>query len=183
MANPWIEHVKAYASQNNMPYKEAMKDRHCKDTYESQKGGNIFKDVKKSVSKAANKSIDYLGDTKNRQYGKNIMKGINVGNKYIQAVGKPLASVPIIGAPAKAIVGVSQASTNLSNKVYKDVKPKNKTYFLDQQQGAGVNDNPFKTRASDEIYQLSSSNPRRQNHKVGGSFRAMGGSFRAMGDR
>lgn len=32
-SNPWIQHVKNYASENNMSYRDALKDANCKNTY------------------------------------------------------------------------------------------------------------------------------------------------------
>lgn len=31
--NPWIQHVKAYASKHNMSYRDALKSPACKSAY------------------------------------------------------------------------------------------------------------------------------------------------------
>jgi DNA adenine methylase len=37
MTNPWIAHVKAYATKHNMKYNEALKDPKCKSSYQKKK--------------------------------------------------------------------------------------------------------------------------------------------------
>ena len=41
--NPWISHVKAFAKQNNISYRDALKHPKTKSSY--QKGGNIFNPI------------------------------------------------------------------------------------------------------------------------------------------
>lgn len=187
MANAWIEHVKEYALVHNIRYGDALRDPNCKSSYHGKSGGalgikKVFKKAVKGTKDTFQDTKHYLGDTENRHYGKNAMKYINEVNKYTQAVAKPLSSVPVIGVAAKAVSGVSQAQTNLANNIYRDTKPKEKTYFLDKydKKGGSMVDNPLvSTVAENEFYQLSKYNPKRQH--IGGSFSSMGGSFTTMG--
>lgn len=195
MANAWVEHVRQYALSNGMRYGDAMKDPQCRASYSGgsavggkikvgkafKKVGRAFKDAGDEIKDAAIDTKQYLGDTKNRQYGKNIMNYVNNVNKYTQAAVKPLGGVPVIGKAAKVVSSVSQAQTNLANNIYKDVKPKEKTYFLDKYKTGGsvMVETPLQsTIAESEFYQLSKYNPNRQS---GGSFNAQGGSFRSHG--
>ena len=41
--NPWISHVKSFAKQNNISYRDALRSRATKSAY--VKGGNIFNPV------------------------------------------------------------------------------------------------------------------------------------------
>ena len=36
-SNPWIQHVKLYASQNRIPFFTALKDERCKSSYQKKK--------------------------------------------------------------------------------------------------------------------------------------------------
>ena len=38
MPNAWVNHVKEYASKNNLKYLDALKDPNCKSSYTSGKG-------------------------------------------------------------------------------------------------------------------------------------------------
>lgn len=38
MPNPWISHVKSYAQEKGMKYRDALKDPECKAIYKSGKG-------------------------------------------------------------------------------------------------------------------------------------------------
>jgi hypothetical protein len=38
MPNPWVNHVKEYASKNNLKYKDALKDPECSASYKSGSG-------------------------------------------------------------------------------------------------------------------------------------------------
>ena len=63
--SPWISHVKNYASENSITYKQAMQHPECKSSYKN--GGSIlgkmkdtFKKAGKTINKAGKDSIDYI---------------------------------------------------------------------------------------------------------------------------
>ncbi len=68
----WIQFVKTYAQQNNMSYKDALKDPKCNQLYRQQsstvkKGGKGFvSDAIGMVNKAVNKQVDKI--TNGRKY-------------------------------------------------------------------------------------------------------------------
>lgn len=104
------------------------------------KVGNELQDFGNDVNKRGKKTIDYLGDTENRHYGRNINRGIQKTNQYVQAAKPALNMIPIAG---KYVAGLSQAQANLSNQIYKDSRKKNKS--LDEAMGLskGGNIDPF----------------------------------------
>ena len=38
MPNAWVNHIKEYASKNNLKYRDALKDPECKSSYKSGSG-------------------------------------------------------------------------------------------------------------------------------------------------
>ena len=71
MSSQWVQHVKQFSNQHNMPYKDAMQHAQCKQSYQlskSKRGGDIFGDISKGFKKA----------------GKDINKGVNTATKYVK---------------------------------------------------------------------------------------------------
>lgn len=64
MANKWIEHVKAYAKNNNVNYSTALKDPKCKNSYKKMTGGNIkeFKKHLENSYKNPDDQAEQIGD-------------------------------------------------------------------------------------------------------------------------
>ncbi len=57
----WIQFVKAYASKNNLTYKDAMKDQKCIQLYKQQKhGSGVVSEAVGLVKKAVNKQVDKI---------------------------------------------------------------------------------------------------------------------------
>jgi len=58
--NTWVQHIKLYAKNNNITYKEAMKNKQCKTEYLKLKvkKGKGFKDTIKRISNNVNKSVN-----------------------------------------------------------------------------------------------------------------------------
>ncbi len=49
MANPWITHVKSFATKNHMKYGEALANPRCRSEYKSRSGDGLFSDLAKGV--------------------------------------------------------------------------------------------------------------------------------------
>ena len=71
--NNWINHVKAYANIHKMSYREALKDKNCKEKYKKIKEGSGF-NIIKSIKSNANNINNKIKETKEK--GVNIVKAI-----------------------------------------------------------------------------------------------------------
>jgi len=57
MPNKWIEHVKTYATENGLSYKDALKSEDCKNKYKSTKVDSKEEIVEEIVEKPVKKKI------------------------------------------------------------------------------------------------------------------------------
>ena len=64
MSTPWITHVKAYAKNNNVTYRDALKL--SKSSYQSKSGGDIKSAIRKTKN-TINKGSKMVRKTAKRQ--------------------------------------------------------------------------------------------------------------------
>lgn len=107
--SPWIQHVKAFAQQNNLKYKDALSNPECKSSYHSAKtGGKLLskKNIGKAIGLGALGAValkaGYNMGTVNRALHHTVTgKGLNM-----KKVGKKLKTVALVTAGLAGAVGV-----------------------------------------------------------------------------
>lgn len=148
----WIEHVKAYAKQHNIPYKQAMTE--AKPSYKSVEGGKFnMKKLKKTVNnvsrgaKKVSKAID-----KNGHYLDFIDEDLS---RSVQDANKAYKGVSGGKMKMKNVLRKTKNTVNRAHKIAKELEP----YVEAATAGAGM------TRGCPHCGSVS-----------GGSFKAIGGA-------
>lgn len=123
MVNKWIEHVKQYATNNGLKYKDALKDPNCKGSY--TKGSGIMNDGLNYVKKEAKKLVKNEGKKlvdKGANFIKNEVIGDGVGgltsNKKMGSgifgdIGKTVSNFALDAAPIPGVArDIGKIGTN-----------------------------------------------------------------------
>jgi len=149
----WIEHVKAYASQHNIPYKQAMTE--AKTSYKSVEGGKFnMKKLKKTVNrgvKKVSKAID-----KNGHYldfiDEDLSRAVNTSNQAYKDISGGKMKM-------KNVLRKTKNTVKQAYKVAKELEP-----YIEASSGAGVGMNKGCPHCGSV---------------QGGSFKAMGGGIQS----
>lgn len=119
----WIEHCKNYAKQNNIPYKQAMKE--ARASYNPVEGGKFnMKKIKKTVnniSKGAKKASKFVDN--NEHYLDFIDKDLANNVKNINNTYKDVRGVSGGKFKLKNALRKTKNTVNRAQKVAKELQP------------------------------------------------------------
>lgn len=119
----WIEHCKNYAKQNNIPYKQAMKE--ARGSYNPVEGGKFnMKKIKKTVnniSKGAKKASKFVDN--NEHYLDFIDKDLANNVKNINNTYKDVRGVSGGKFKLKNAIRKTKNTVNRAQKVAKELQP------------------------------------------------------------